>query len=68
MCVCVCVGNQRSRGVVIARLRLICLEPSSSLSRSPLIGLPLPLRRLGTSLSSSGIRFQVAHEVLSYAF
>jgi hypothetical protein len=48
---CSHVGNQRSRGVVISRLRSICSEPSSSTSISSPIDLPLPLKRLGTNLS-----------------
>jgi hypothetical protein len=33
-----------------------CLEPSSSTSRSLPVDLPLPLRRSGSNLSSSGIK------------
>jgi hypothetical protein len=43
---------------------MFSLEPSSSTSRSSPNDLPLPLRRSELNLSSSGIRFQVAHEVL----
>jgi hypothetical protein len=38
------------------------------MSRSPPINLPLPRGKLGTTISSSGVRFQVAHEVLSCVF
>jgi hypothetical protein len=47
---CACVGNQWSHGVVIARFRSFYSEPSSSMSRSPSINLPLPLVRLGLNL------------------
>jgi hypothetical protein len=66
--VCVHVGKQWSCGVVIERLRSIYSEPSSSTLTSLPIDLPLPLERLGTNLSSSGTRAQVAREVLSCAF
>jgi hypothetical protein len=45
-----------------------CSEPSSSTSRSPPIDLPLPRGRSVPNLSSSGVRFQVACEVMSCAF
>jgi hypothetical protein len=50
------------------KVTIVCLELSSPTSRSPPINLPLPLRKLGPNLSSSGVRFQVAYEVLSCAF
>jgi hypothetical protein len=50
--VCSHVGNQQRCGVVIARFRLFCSEPSSSASRSPSIDLHLLLERSGTNLSS----------------
>jgi hypothetical protein len=50
--VCVHVGNQWSRGVVIARLQSFCSEPFSSTSRSPPIDLPILLGRSGTNPSS----------------
>jgi hypothetical protein len=62
------VSNQRSRGVVIVRFHSFCLKPSSSTLRSPSIDLALPFKRSGSSLLLSGIKFQIAHEVLSCVF
>jgi hypothetical protein len=50
------------------KVTISCSESSSSTLRSPPIDLPLPLRRSGPNLSSSGVRFQAAREVLSCAF
>jgi hypothetical protein len=50
--VCAHLGNQESHGVVIAKLQLFFLEPSSSMSTSPPIDLPLPHGRSGSNLSS----------------
>jgi hypothetical protein len=47
---------------------MFCSMPSTPMSRSPPINLQLPRGRLGTTISSSGVRFQVAHEVLSCVF
>jgi hypothetical protein len=66
--VCAHVGNQRTHGVMIARFQSFCSEPSSSTLRSPSIDLPLTLGRSKPNISSSGIRFYVAREVLSCAF
>jgi hypothetical protein len=66
--VCAWIDNQQICGIVIATVRSLCSEPSSSMLRSPSINLPLPLRRSGSNPSSCCIKFQVACEVLSWAF
>jgi hypothetical protein len=54
---CAHVDNQRSHGVVIARLRTFVWSLLHQPSRSPPIDLPLPHGRSGTNLLSSGIKF-----------
>jgi hypothetical protein len=66
---CARVGNQRSHGVVIARVRT---DTARSLhhQRRDLHQLtyPVPLRRLRLILLSSGIRFWVSHKVYLCVF
>jgi hypothetical protein len=64
------VGNQWSRGVVIARVRSFCSEPSSSMLRSPPIELPLPLGRSGLNSHQVVLDFRlpVRYYHMSFSF
>jgi hypothetical protein len=55
---CAQIDNQRSHGAVIARVHSFCSKPSSSMLRSLPIDVPLPLRRLGSNLSSTCLKQQ----------
>jgi hypothetical protein len=58
------VGNQRSRGVVTARVRTDIVRSLRHQRRDlHQSTYPVPLRRLGLILLSSGIRFWVSREV-----
>jgi hypothetical protein len=51
------------------KITIVCSKPSLPTSISPPIDLPIPLRSSGPNhLSLSGVRFQVACEVLSCVF
>jgi hypothetical protein len=66
---CARVGNQRSRGVVTARVRTDAV-PSLRHQRRYLhqSTYPVPLGRSGLILLSSGIRFWVSREVYLCVF
>jgi hypothetical protein len=66
---CARVDNQQSRGVVIAWVRTDAVQSlchqRRDLNQSTY---PIPLRRSGLILLSSGIRFWVSHEVYLCVF
>jgi hypothetical protein len=57
---CTRVGNQQSRGVLIARVRTDVVHQRRDLHQ---LTYPVPLKRSGLILLSSGIRFWVSREV-----
>jgi hypothetical protein len=63
--VCAWVGNQQSRGVVIARVRTDDVRSLRHQRRDLQSTYPVPLERSGLILLSSGIRFLVSREVYS---
>jgi hypothetical protein len=61
---CAWVGNQRSRGVVIARVRTDTIRSLHHQRRDlHQSTYPVPLRRSGLILLSTDIRIWVSHEV-----
>jgi hypothetical protein len=66
---CARVGNQRSRGVVTARVRTDAVRSLHHQRRYlHQSTYPVPLGRSGLILLSSGIRFWVSHEVYLCVF
>jgi hypothetical protein len=66
---CAWVGNQRSRGVVTARVRTDAARSLHHQHRDlHQSTYPVPLRRSGLILLSSGIRFWVSREVYLCVF
>jgi hypothetical protein len=67
--VCARVGNQWSRGVVIARVRTDAVQSLCHQRRDlHQSTYPVPLRRSGLILLSSGIKFWVSREVYLCVF
>jgi hypothetical protein len=66
---CARVGNQRSRGVVTARVRTDAVRSLRHQRRDlHQSTYPVPLRRSGLILLSSGIRFWVSREMYLCVF